>query len=322
MIGIQAIKTYFTGEKIAVENLPEAKNLSGPELEYYNTCGIKSIYDSGDISSYQLALMASEQLLSEQGMSGDDIDIIIFIRSRIPDHFISSEATRLKKDLKADKAFTFSVSDLGCTDSTLALKLAKDLLIANRSATNVLITYGSKKFTPERFRYPVTITGDGGVACLVTRTEDNEILDVQIDSNGKYWDLFKIDYKDRAFEKYKEECTNVRSYGFELAIESKNRFTDLNEKILSENDLTSADIAHYMMQNISARAYDYYEQAFNIKISPFCKMNLSAYGHNGAGDILMNYQSLLSSGMLQKESKVLIMNNSPVAAWSTLLIKV
>lgn len=322
MIGIKAIKPYFTGRKVNIGELPEAANLQGPELEYYNTAGIKSVYDSGDASSYDLAKGACEQLIAEEGLSGSDIDIIIFIRSRIPDHFISSEATRLKRDIGAAKALTFSISDLGCTDSTMAIRLAKDLLIANRQANNVLITYGSKKFTPERFRYPVTITGDGGIACLISRTEDNEIIDVQLDSNGNYWDLFKIEYKDRAFDQYKEACSDVRKYGFELALESKNRFTDLNKRILSDNGLSSPEIGYFMMQNISGRAYDYYEQAFNIKLSPFCRMNLSQYGHLGAADILLNYQTGISSGMMQKGSHALIMNNSPVAAWSSLLIKV
>lgn len=322
MIGIKAIKPYFGGEKLTISTLPEAQKLQGAELDYYNTCGIKNIYDSGAISSFQLAKNASEQLLEEQGMSGDEIDIIIFIKSRITDHFISSEATRLKHELKAENAFTFTVSDLGCTDSTLAIKLANDMLIANRSANNVLLVYGSKKFTPERFRYPVTITGDCGIACLISRTEDNQIIDVKIDTNGKYWDLFKIEYKDRAFEQYKEECSDVRKYGFELAIESKNRFAELNEKILAENDLSMTDISHFMMQNISLRAFDYYEQAFGFKLSPFCRMNLAEYGHNGPADILLNYHEALKSGMLQKDSKVLIMNNSPVAAWSSILIQV
>jgi 3-oxoacyl-[acyl-carrier-protein] synthase III len=322
MIGIKAIKPYFTGEKVSIGNLPEALKLQGPELDYYNTCGIKTIYDSGDLSSYDLAKAASEQLLEEQGIAGNEIDFIIFIKSRIPEHFISSEATRLKSDLKADKAFTFSVSDLGCADSTLAIKLAKDLLTANRSANHVLIVYGSKLFTPDRFRYPVTITGDGAAACLIGRTEDNAIIDVQMESNGKYWDLFKIEYKDRVFDQYKEECSDIRKYGFELAIESKNRFRDINDKIIGENGLTKEDISHFMMQNISQRAYDYYEQAFEFKLSPFCKMNLTEYGHTGAADILLNYHAGINSGMFQKGAHVLIMNNSPVAAWSSMLIKV
>lgn len=321
MIGIKAITSYFSGEKTSIQDLSEMDQLQGEELEYYNHVGIKTIYNAEDTSSYQLALGASQKLINQEDITGNHIDVIIFIKSRLPDHFISSEATRLKHDIGADNALTFSVSDLGCVDSTLAIKMAKDLLTANPLYKNVLITYGSKKFTPERFRYPVTLTGDGGMACLIGRTEHNKILDVQIESNGNYWDLFKIEYQDRSFEDYKEVCSDTRKYGFELALESRNRFSELNKRILSDSGLVMDDVKNVMMQNISARAYTYYEDAFNIKLSPFCKMNLSQYGHLGSADIVLNYQLGLQSKMIKKDSYALLMNNSPVAAWSSILIQ-
>lgn len=322
MIAITAIKPYFKGNKTPIESLPEFSQIEGAELEYAQTCGIKSVYDSGDTNSYQLALGASLAILEENGLEGSDLDFIIYIKSRTPEFLISSEATHLKFDLKADKALVFSLSDLGCTDSTMALKLAKDLMTANRRAQNVLICYGSKQYSSVRFRYPVTFTGDGGIACLVGRGEDNVLKDIQIDVNGSYWNLFKIDYQDKTFGDYREECSDLRRYGFELAIESKNRFQDINSGIFESHDLSWQGINHYFLQNISARAFDYYEQAFSITLSPVCKMNLNQYGHLGAADILLNYYTAQQNGILQKGEQVLIMNNSPVAAWGSILIEV
>jgi 3-oxoacyl-[acyl-carrier-protein] synthase III len=260
--------------------------------------------------------------LKEQGVDPNSIDKIIFIKSRQPDHLISSEAARLKHDLKAEKALTYSISDLGCADISMALKLAKDYLIANRRANNVLIAYGHKQFAKYRFRFPVTIAGDGGVAVLVGKTEENKIVDIAIDTNGYYWDLFKIDYKEKHAAEYIEECSDQRKYGFELAIESKNRFKALNEKILAANNVDASAVSHYLLQNISNRAYEYYENAYGIKISNLCSMNLSQYGHLGPADVMLNYHLGVSNGMFQKGSTVLIMNNSPVAAWSSILMTV
>lgn len=322
MIGIKAIKTFCPGNLISVQELPERKILSEDERMYYDTCGINTIHDSGEITSYGLAKGACEKLLQETGIDPTEIDFIIYIQSRMPEHFISSEATHLQHDLKAKEAMCFALSNLGCADSSMALKLAKDLLIANRKANNVLICYGNKLFSNYRFRYPVTIIGDAGVAALVGRTEQNQLLDVNIQSNGNYWDLFKLDYQNKNFEEYKETCSDLRKYGFELAIESKNRFKTINEEILSKNQLAQSEINHFMLQNISLRAYEYYESAFEIKMSPICAINLSQNGHLGAGDIFVNYQLGLESGIFTPGQKVLLMNNSPVAAWSSILINV
>lgn len=322
MIGIKAIKPFITGEKTGTDKLPEAAALKGPELDYYNSCGIKSIVDSGEISSFELAKGASEQLLTEAGIESSRIDVIIYIKSRTPEFLISSEATRLKQALKADKAITFALTDLGCADISMALKMARDFLIANRKYQHVLIAYGNKQFMNTRFRYPVNILGDGGVAVLIGRTETHKIVDVQLDANGSYWDLFKLEYRDKTFEHYREVCSDVRKYGFELAIESKNRFEALNTTIFENNDLKKEDIDHFLMQNISARAYEYYESAFDIRIHPVCKMNLEMYGHLGSADIMLNYHTANTAGLFNKGERVLVMNNSPVAAWSSMLVEV
>jgi 3-oxoacyl-[acyl-carrier-protein] synthase-3 len=176
--------------------------------------------------------------------------------------------------------------------------------------------------SPYRFRNPVTIVGDGGVAALITRTTDHSITDIQIETNGYYWDLFKLDYRNKSFEQYKEECSDIRKYGFELAIESKNRFFDINGSILNRHALPAQGISHYILQNISSRSYEYYQSAYDIRISPICAMNLARFGHLGAADIFLNYQTGMESGIFRKGEKVLIMNNSPVAAWSSILIEV
>lgn len=322
MAGIQHIKTYTPGTQVPVLHLNEKNVLGKEELAYFTTCGIDTICDSGHLTSYDLAKGACEKLLQETGVEAASIDFIIYVQSRLPEQLISSEATRLQYDIKAASALSFAISNLGCADSSMALKLAKDLLAANRKANSVLICYGNKQVSPYRFRYPVTIVGDGGIAALVTRTTDHVITDIQIETNGYYWDLFKLEYLNRKFEDYKEACSDTRKYGFELAIESKNRFAAINGAILDRYGLSGQDIDHFILQNISTRSFEYYEAAFGINISPLCAMNLAAFGHLGSGDILLNYQTGVESGIFKKGDKVLIMNNSPVAAWSSILMEV
>jgi 3-oxoacyl-[acyl-carrier-protein] synthase-3 len=259
--------------------------------------------------------------LQQNDLKGQDIDLLIFIQCRLPEYFMSSLGARLQHDIGASRAMILSLSDLGCTDMSMALKMAKDYLTANPSAEKVLISYGNKPYSPSRYRFPVTIYGDGGIAVLVTRTGKNKIIDVDIKTAGKYWDLFKVDFLDRTFKDYKEECTSLRKYGFELAIESKIRFLEMNTGLLQRNGLSRGDIQHYIMQNISVRAYEFYETAFDVKLSPVCRFNLRKYGHLGPADIMLNYQAGLNKGLINTGDRVLIMNNSPVASWSAILIE-
>jgi 3-oxoacyl-[acyl-carrier-protein] synthase-3 len=322
MIGIQSVAAFFPGEQITADTLPEKETLNAQELQLYTSIGVRGVHVAQGYSSFDLALGAARQLLDEGRLPAGDIDLILYIKSRLPGHLISSEASRIQHELGAAKANAVSISDLGCADMSMALKMAADYLTANLQAENVLIVYGCKPYTPRRLRYPVTINGDGGLAAWVTRTADNCLEDIEIQTEGSYWDLFKVEYQDRVFADFIEECSDYRRYGFELAIESKNRFLDLNNTILSRNGLDKSDIDHFILQNISERAYEYYETAFGIRFSPVCRHNLSQYGHLGPSDVLLNLMMGIGNGLFHKGQRVLLMNNSPVAVWSTVLVRV
>ncbi|MBL0743070.1 3-oxoacyl-[acyl-carrier-protein] synthase III C-terminal domain-containing protein [Chryseolinea lacunae] len=322
MVGIQDIASFFTDQKVRTQELIENEDMEQAAIEYFNGVGIYSVCDAADYTGYDLAKEATVKLLQKNDVKGTDIDLIIYIQNRLPQYFMSSSAARLQHDIEATNANTFSLSDLGCTDMSMAIKLAKDFLSANHEADCVLISYGNKPYAPSRFRFPVTINGDGGIALLVTRTAENQIVDVNIKTQGKYWDLFKVEYANRNYAEYKEECTSLRRYGFELAIESKMSFLKLNNDVLEKNGLTAEDVKHYILQNISLRAYDFYESSMQIKFSKACHYNLANYGHLGPSDVMLNYLTGLERGIFQKGEHVLIMNNSPVAAWSNVLIQV
>jgi 3-oxoacyl-[acyl-carrier-protein] synthase III len=322
MIGIKSIASAFPEVLLPAGEIPGRELLKEQELEYFNGVGIDTVPVTTDLNGYPLAKAAAEKLLNQSNITGEELDLIILIQCRLPEYFMSSSSTRLQQDLQAKKALVLSISDLGCADMSMALKLAKDFLVANRQAENVLICYGNTPYSNSRYRFPVTIYGDAGIAVLVGRTEENKIVDVDIRTDGKYWDLFKVEYRDRKFEDYREECTSLRKYGFELAIESKMRFSAINSDILQRNGLGREDVRHYILQNISNRAYEFYETAFNVTLSPVCRYNLRRYGHLGPADIMLNYQAGMDKGLFQRGDKVLIMNNSPVAAWSAVIIEV
>jgi 3-oxoacyl-[acyl-carrier-protein] synthase-3 len=322
MAGIRDIASFFIDKKVYARDLIANGSLDEKEIEYYSSVGIETIFDADGYQGYDLAKQAALKLMAKSSIEGKDIDLIIYIQNRLPQYLMSSGTARLQYEIGAINAAGFALSDLGCTDMSMAIRLARDFLIANAQAELILICYGNTPYTPSRFRFPVTINGDGGIALAITRTADNEILDLSIKMQGNYWDLFKVDYRDNLYIDYKEVCGNYRKYGFELALESKIRLLELNEAILSRNGLKKTGIQHFLLQNLSLRSYEFYETAFDIRLSKVCQFNLRKYGHLGPADVILNYLTGLETGVFQKGDNVLVMNNSPVASWSNILIRV
>lgn len=321
-IGIEGIATAFIGEALQLKAVLESRDFPNDQRLFYESLGIENLHVNDQLESYDLAKSAFQRLLQEQNIRAIDVDLIIYIRSRIPQYLVSSEATRLQYEIGCKNAITYALSDLGCADISMALKMAHDYLVANINAKHVVIAYGCKSTTQSRFRFPVTVNGDGGMATLVSRTSGCYFNDFNFRTNGKYWDLFKIDFRTKHINEYTETCIDERKYWFELALESREAFTSLQQAMFQKNNISPSDIQHYIIQNISLGAYEYYETAFDITISPVCKKNLKTYGHLGSFDIIINLHEGISTNTFKKDEKVLILNNSPSAVWSCILLTI
>lgn len=322
-VGIKAASFHISERKIEAKDLEEYKYLVRNEKysAAFASTGIKYLHIDNHENGVELAIQACRKLFVEHNISKKTIDCVIYLQSRSTTHLMSSELTKIIKDLDLENVFGFTLTDLGCVDISAALILAKNLICCNKYK-NILICYGSKPISQKRFRYPVTIIGDAGMALIVSRHNKNKIIDCELGMNGKYWDLFFADYKKESYVDWHETCKDVDKYSFELAIESKNRFEEMNKSILHRTSLSYSEIKHFLMQNVSIGAFRFYEDIFSITFSMVCYDNLVEYGHLGSIDIILNYFSLLSLEQCNSGDKVLIMNNSPTAAWSTVLVEV
>lgn len=322
-IGIKAASFYIPEKKIAVSDLTEYQTFkdNNKYLLAFRGTGINYVHIEYDQNSVDLAIKASKKIFIEYDINRNDIDCIIYLQGRSPTYLMSSDLTKITKELGLDNVFGFTLTDLGCVDISAALIIAKNLILCNKYK-NILICYGSKPVSQKRFRYPVTIIGDGGMALVVSVHDKNKIIDNELSMNGKYWDLYSADYKNEPYLDWHETCKDIDKYCFELAVESKNRFEDMNKKILQRNNFSYSQIKGFIMQNISLGAFRFYEDVFLIKFVQPCYNNLVEYGHLGSIDIILNYFSLLRSNQYCPGDKVLIMNNSPIAAWSTFLMEV
>jgi 3-oxoacyl-[acyl-carrier-protein] synthase-3 len=322
MSGLSTIAVHVPGASVRVSDLPELAQLDEPARHVFESLGIDTVQVDEGSDAADLAAAAGKEALASAGIAPSDVDALVVVQARVPPLLMTSEATRVQADLGASRAMTFSVADLGCVSISSAFVVASALLESHPEWDSVLIAHGSKPPSPRRFRYPVTVNGDGGVAAVMTRDATPRILDVGLETNGEYWDLYRVDFKDRPYREWVEECKSLKTYSFKLAIESRNRFAALNEAVLARNGKTLAHVDCFMMQNLSAGAFRFYEEFFGIELAKACKANLARYGHLGSMDVPLNLHTAMETGEVAPGDLVLVMNNSPVAAWSTMLVEI
>ena len=317
-LAVRAVTDFWPDRVTALSDLPELAEL--PE-DRRRTClglGIERVHADPRYDTVELAASAAGKLLAETGATPG---ALLVIGSRAPERLMSSEATRLQSLLGLTDALTFSVGGLGCVSLTPALLTARGLLAADPELDQVLVVHGSKPPTPRRYRHPVTVSGDGGQAVLLSRTGPVRVLDIAQATNGHYWDLFTVDFRDRAPADWSEECADLRRYSFQLALEGRTRLRDLYRELLDRNGMTAADVTCHVSQNLSSGAFRFTEEALGVRLSPACANNLASYGHLGPNDVLLNLYTAIAEGELPAGSRAVVFNASPVAAWSLLLVE-
>ncbi|MEU2776608.1 SDR family NAD(P)-dependent oxidoreductase, partial [Streptomyces sp. NPDC007162] len=239
--------------------------------------GIDTVRADDRLSSVTLAERAARRALEQAGLEARDLGALVMVESRVQETFLSSEATRLQHLLGADNATAFSVGGLGCVSITPALLTARGLLAADPALNDVLVVHGSKPAAALRYRHPVTVNGDGGQALLLARRGRTRILDIAQTTNGRYWDLFHVDYRDRPTAQWREQCTEPRTYSFRLAMETRNRLSVLLDDLLRRNGIGRADVAGFVSQNLSAGSFTFLEDSLDIELLPACRENLRQY---------------------------------------------
>jgi 3-oxoacyl-[acyl-carrier-protein] synthase III len=320
-IGVGAIRCILPPESVAVPALPEFPLLGTLEAEFAESCGIRTVGVFADsTTTVDLAARACRELLADAPAIPDAApDLLVLVGPRAPDVLLGSDACHIQAQAALPATFSFTIDGLGCTGSSAAWALARDLLLAQPERRSVLITHASRPTGADRVRYPVTVIGDGGYAMTMVRGGRPALLAHRMETDGSFHDLFQVNYKQAPWYEWREECQSPDRYRFELSMHSRLRVARLMERVLADAGIGRDDVRAAVMQNVTASAYEFYESFLGVPIHPVCRAHLERYGHLGAMDVVLNLDRLISGGDLARGDHVLVMNNSPVAAWAVSL---
>lgn len=319
-VGIGAIHCVLPEERFPVDKLPELDNLPRAEADFARGCGIRTVSRFTDeATAAGLAAQATRELLDG---ADREPDVLVAVGARAPEVLLGSDSGHIAAEAGLTSAFSFVLDGLGCTGSSAAWSLARDLLLADPSRHSVLITHASRPVSLDRVRYPVTVIGDGAFAMTMVRGGRPVLRAHRQETDGTFHDLFRVDYKSAPWYEWREECQSADRYRFDLALHSQQRLGRLVEEVLAEAGVDRAGIAATLMQNVTAPAFQFYESFLGLPIHPVCGRHLAEHGHLGAMDVVLNLDRLLATGELAPGDLVLVLNNSPVAAWAVTLWEV
>ncbi len=186
-IGIASFATYLPEQ---VQDAAFIARESGiPEEVVIHKLGIRKKHRASYADQTSaMAVIAARRALERAGCDPLELDLILYSGSMHKDFYVWSAACRIHYLLGAKNAYAFELVAL-CTTNVLALKVARDLMIADPRLRTVLICGGHRtadlitfKDPSSRFLYNLS---DGGSAIVLRRNYPrNRILDSAFLNDG------------------------------------------------------------------------------------------------------------------------------------------
>ena len=141
MIGIVDYSIYLPSEKKSAEELSKLVNIPAEVLS--EKMGIRAIRVGGaDDQPGKMAVKASKALLEKTAFDPMDIDMILYAGETYAEYVCWTVGIMIQEEIGARNAYAWDLS-FRCAGLPLALKVAKDMMTADKKLKNVLVCCGN-----------------------------------------------------------------------------------------------------------------------------------------------------------------------------------
>ena len=330
-VGILSFATYITrkyhdAEYIASKSETPAEIIR-TKLGWYQ----KNVPMKGD-GTVAMGLKAARKAIYYSELEPSDIDIVIYSGEEIKEYRNWPVGPKIQKELNIRNAWSLDIQQR-CGSTLVALKLAKDLIVANKDVNNILIVSGYRNsdlidYSNPRVRWMYYLAA-GGAACIVQRNcKKNEILSSHFLSDGSFaWDVY-VPQGGSANPITAEGLEKGMQY---LDVMDPVGMKDRLEKLSLKNWLFCIDRAlkkcGYSRKNVNylatllvkKSAHEFLLKELGLKENQ--TRYLAEFGHHGQNDQILSLELAVEEGKIKKGDIVLMISAGIGYAWDVVVMK-
>jgi 3-oxoacyl-[acyl-carrier-protein] synthase III len=281
---------------------------------------------SGDQLVTDLAIECSQNALAFAGMTGEDIDLIIY-GSSTPDYIYPAGCGVVQQGIGAVNAFGFDVA-MGCSGLIYCMGIAMQFL-ENGTVKNALVLGADthSRYTDWHDRNTAVLFGDGAGAFVLSRTDDpadTDILSMDFMLDGSKGQQIKLPIN-------RDNCPLVepRKYVEKSAIYMNGRevfkfavgdVPRIIEASLAKLGLKPKDVDHFVLHQANARIMTSMVERMDIRPEQVV-VSLENYGNTSAASIPLALNDAVESGQVQPGHTVVLCGFGAGLAAATTVVK-
>ena len=264
-----------------------------------------------------LAFPAARAALSQAGVDGKDIDLIV-VATVTPDMMFPSTSALLADRLGATEAAAYDLS-AGCTGFMYALVQAYGMVAAGL-VRRALVVGGDllSRILDWSDRSTVVLFGDGAGAVVLERSEEPGFLAFELGADGGGGEhLWLPGSGSRLFE---DPDRFVKMNGREVFKFATRVLYDSAQAVLERNGTRVEDVDVYVPHQANVRIIDHATKKLGIP-SDRVVINVDRYGNTSSGSIPLALAEAQADGRLRAGSLVLMTGMGAGLTWGSALMR-
>lgn len=274
----------------------------------------------GQLTS-DLAIAAARKALANAGLTGQDVDLIV-LGTTTPDNTFPATATRVQAALGMTRGAAFDVQAV-CSGFIYALSVADNFLKSGQVRTAIVI--GADTFSrilDWQDRTSCVLFGDGAGAVVLQATpsngngEDRGILSTHIHSDGRQYDLLKVDGGPSSTG----TVGHVRMVGREVFRHAVVNLAEVVHESLAANDLTPDDLDWIVPHQANKRILDGTARKLNVPAERMV-VTVERHANTSAASVPLALAEAVEDGRIKPGQLVLLEAMGGGFTWGAALVR-
>ncbi|WP_456279469.1 3-oxoacyl-ACP synthase [Bacillus sp. AK128] len=330
-IGIRSIGMYIPDTVMSSGELARKSGIPQEVIE--QKLGIKQKPIPGpDDHTCHMGVLAARQAIERAGIDPLEIDLVIYIGEEHKEYPLWTAGIKLQQEVGALNAWAYDVA-LRCSTTVMALKVAKDMMIADPSVKTVLLAGGYRNvdfidYENPRTRFMYNLSAGGGAMILQKGYERNVLLESHIMTDGSFSEDVvvvaggtKEPISIQAIQEKRNQLDVIDPEGMKQRLEEKSmqNFLKVIRKSLEKSNATEQDIDYIGILHMKKSAHDYVLRELGLTQDQ--SIYLEDYGHMGQFDQILSLELAERQGEIKNGDLIVLVSAGIGYAWGATTIR-
>lgn len=328
-IGIVSTGMYIPGTKISSKEISEKAGLPIEVVE--QKLGIKQKPIPGpEDHTCEMGIKAARVALDKANVDPMEVDLVIYIGEEYKEYPLWTAGIKLQEAVGATNAWAFDVA-MRCSTTIMAMKVAKNMIIADPDIKTVLLAGGYRngdfiRYDNPRTRFMFNLGAGGGAIILQQGHKENMVLESSLISDGSFSEDVvvvaggtKQPLTPHNFHQHQLDVLDPDGMKKRLEEKSMQNFLYVIREALRKSGYKESDIDYVAMLHMKRSAHEYVLSELGLRVDQ--SIYLEDYGHIGQMDQILSLELAEQTGKVKEGDIVVLVSAGIGYAWGATVVK-